>query len=47
MLVKDIYSENKGNSMDIYNSQSFKDEASPSLPDAIEVGYDLSISSME
>jgi hypothetical protein len=33
--------------MDIYNSQSFKDEASPSLPDAIEVGYDLSISSME
>ena len=45
--MKDINIENKGSSMDIYNSPSFKDEARPSLPDAIEIDYDLSISSME
>ena len=47
MLEKDIYVENIGNSIDVYSNPSFRDESSPSLPDAIEVDYDLSISSME
>jgi hypothetical protein len=47
MLQKDIYVENIRNSIDVYSNPSFRDESGPSLPDAIEVNYDLSISSME
>ena len=47
MLEKDRYIENLGNPTDIYDNQSLRDESILSLPDAVEVEYDGSVSSMD
>ncbi|HSF49985.1 MAG TPA: hypothetical protein VLA74_04415 [Nitrososphaeraceae archaeon] len=47
MSKKEVYIQNIDRPMNIYNYASFKYESSPSLPDAIEIDYDMLVSSIQ